>query len=131
MVTLRCRRPRRRAGLKQHLDSLLDERLRAGIFDRREYPEAVRHVRRDVGADVPAPLAAGRRRPATWRAAPECGRVVVGGAHAAPLLVECSRRSSVHAMNASTAATSRAARPSGSASCATWPASSDRANTMR
>ena len=92
---------------KQHLDSLLDERLSAGIFLRRDDAKLPRHVRRDVGADVAAALATCGRRSAPWRAALECGRVVVGGAHAAPLMVfECSRRSSVHAMNACTAATS-------------------------
>ena len=48
------------ARLKQHLDSLFDERLRAGGFDRGEHAEPVRHVRRDVDADVLAPLAGGR-----------------------------------------------------------------------
>ena len=95
------------ARLKQHLDSLLDERLRAGIFLRRDDAELPRHVGRNVGADVAAALAAGCRRSAPWSAALECGRVGVGGAHAAPLMVfERSRRSSVHAMNACTAATS-------------------------
>ena len=48
--------------MKQHLDSLLDERLRAGIFLRREHAELSRHVGRDVGADVLAPLPAGGRQ---------------------------------------------------------------------
>ena len=79
----------------------------AGIFLRRDDAELPRHIRRDVGADVAAALAAGGRRSAPRCAALECGRVVVGGAHAAPLMVcECSLRSSVHAMNACTAAIS-------------------------
>ena len=51
---------------KQHLDSLLDERLRAGIFLRRDDAELPRHVRRDVSADVAATLAAGGLRSAPW-----------------------------------------------------------------
>ena len=44
---------------KQHLDSLFDERLGAGIFLRRDDAELPRDFRRNVGADVAAALAAG------------------------------------------------------------------------
>ena len=46
------------------VDRFHDERLGAGIFLRRDDAELPRHVRRDVGADVAAPLAAGCRRSA-------------------------------------------------------------------
>ena len=62
------------ARLKQHLDSLFDERLRAGGFDRGEHAEPVRHVRRDVDADVLAPLAGGRPGAARRARAPSVNR---------------------------------------------------------
>ena len=51
---------------KQHLDSLLDERLRAGIFLRRDDPEAARHVRIDPAGAVPPAAGSGGAVVVSW-----------------------------------------------------------------